>query len=146
MAHVITERHFICFTSSDVGQVVGGSVVVPAAPVAGDAEVRFDFGPVSEHLPAQDRRKKFALWRVEVMRATGVSATDYQPQVYDATGAATTAWATKYLGALTLETARFDVTSIDAPLYTSTAGYLFFKVNGDAADTFNYAVWFEVLG
>lgn len=148
MPHTVTQRHFIAFTSSDVRSIVGG-VEGAAAAVAGNAEVTLPLGLVmstSSGLPAALRRKKVVLAQVEVMRKTGASGTNYQPQVYDASGAATTAWATKYLGGATAPGTRFGVTGINQILHTNTDGNLYFKVNGDAADTFDYIVWFEVLG
>ena len=136
-------ERYIALTSEDATLVVGGTAQAGAA-VAGDAEVSLTFA-VPENVPAADRRRKLVLWRVEVFRASGASATNYQPQVYNSTGAATTDYATKYLGASTAPGTRFDVSSIAAPMYTGTAGKVFFKVNGDAADTFHFAVWFKAV-
>lgn len=132
----VTERHFLAFTSSDVG----------AAAVAGDAWVTLDFGVLMSAVPSALKRKKFLLYAVETLRASGASATAHTALVADVTGSASTAWATKYQSAAVAAGTRLNETGIDKPLYTDTAGKLFFTPGGDAADTFNYAVWFEVLG
>lgn len=145
---VISSEQFVVFTSEDtVITVTAGGVGVEqaGAPVAGDAEVSFTIAKHAASVSAGNRRRKLMLWRVEAMRATGASATNYTPQVYNATGAATTAWATKYLGGSTAPGTRFDVTDIEGPMYTDTSGQVFFRVNGDAADTFDFAVWFKVI-
>lgn len=146
MPHTVIQREFKAFTSADVKHIVNGSEVVGGA-IAGTAEVTFDFGLLmSANVPTPLRRKKFRIVQVELIRASGVSVTNYQPQIHDVSAAATTAWATKYLGAVTAPGTRFGVTDIQELVYTDTAGKLFFKPNGDAADTFHYIVWFEVLG
>ena len=144
---VVTEEHFVFFSSSDASQVVNGSVVSPAAPVAGTAEVTLNFGPAaSDKAPATARRKRVMLWSIDEKRANGGSATNHQPQVADAAGAATTDWSVKYLGTATAPGTRIDVFSIGKPMYTDTAGKLYYQPNGDAADTFNYTLCFKVLG
>jgi hypothetical protein len=129
-------RRFVAFTSSDTGKV----------PVAGNVYVTLDFGDTSTMMVAvAERRRKFVLDRVEVLRATGASVTAHTALVADVTGSVAAAWATKYASAAVAAATRLDQNQINGTMYTSTEGKLFFTPGGDAADTFNYEVWFEVL-
>lgn len=130
-----TERHFIGFTSADVG----------ATTVAGNAWVTLDFGPVSSNLAAADRRKKVRFTRYKTQRAAGASGTAHTALLADVTGSASTAYATKFVGTATAAATGIDETATDKVIYTDTTGKLFFTTGGDAADTFDYEVWFEVL-
>lgn len=140
-----TER-FVCFSSSDTLAVVNGGAAAAGAAVAGTAWVTLDFGTTAtETRPAADRRKKFVFHRVHVLRKTGASGTAHTALVADVTGSASTAWATKYQSAAVAAATRLNETSIDTPVYTDSSGKLFFTPGGDAADTFDYEVWFRVV-
>ena len=141
---VIAYEEFVVVTSEDTVITVDG-VEQAGAAIAGDAEVTFTLARHAVSTSVGNRRRKLMLWRVECFRASGVSATNYQPQVANASGAATTDYATKYLGASTVPGTRFDVTEIEAPMYSSTDGKFYFKPNGDASDTFHFAVWWKVI-
>lgn len=140
-----TARKFVFFTSADTQIIVGG-VSQAGAPVAGNAWVTLDCGDVSAMLaPAAARRRKLVLHSIDVLRASGASATAHTAIVADVTGAASTAWAAKYVGGAVAAATRFTADGINRPMHTSTAGKLFFTPGGDAADTFDYVVVFEVL-
>ena len=126
-------EEFVAFTSSDVG----------AAAVAGTAWVTLDFGNVSDVLPGAENRKKLVLHRVHAFRKTGASATAHIALVADVTASASSAWATKYESASVAAATRLNETGINAPLYTDALGNLYFTTGGDAADTFDYEVWFR---
>lgn len=126
-------EEFVAFTSSDVG----------AAAVAGNAWVTLDFGNVSDVLPGAERRKKIILHRVHALRKTGASVTAHIALVADVTGSASSAWATKYESASVAAATRLNETGIDDPVYTDVLGNLYFTPGGDAADTFEYEVWFR---
>lgn len=135
------------FSSDDYSHVVGGSTVTPAAAVAGNAEITFAFGLTnSTSVPSAHRRKKVEVLSIDVQRATGASATNYTPAVADVSGATSTDWSVKVAGAATAPDTRFDEVEIHKPMYTDAAGKIYFKLNGDAADTFKYAVAFKILG
>lgn len=136
-------ERFIAITSEDEVLVVGGTSGAGAA-VSGTAEVSLQLATPNA-APGANRRRKLLLHRVDVMRKTGASATNFQVQVYNSAGAATTAYATKYLGAATAPGTRYDETNISAPMHTDTDGKVYVKINGDAADTFDFAVWFKVI-
>jgi hypothetical protein len=133
---VVTDQ-YIGFTSADVG----------AAAVAGDGEVVLSFGTTLAgfSVPAALRRRKVVLWRVDFKRKTGGSATNYTPALADASGASSSDWSVKYLGSATAPGTRFSVTDIEMPMFTDngTTNKLYLKLNGDAADTFDYEVWFR---
>jgi hypothetical protein len=137
-------ERFVAFTSSDTTAIVGG-VSAAGAAVAGNAWVTLDFGAVSDVLPTADRRKKVFLHRVHVLRATGASGTAHIALVGDVTGAAATAWSNQYESASVAAATRLNETGIDEPMYTDATGKLFFTSGGDAADTFDYQVWFRVV-
>lgn len=132
MSRPVNEE-FVAFTSSDVG----------AAAVAGTAWVTLDFGNVSDVLPGAENRKKLVLHRVSTLRKTGVSGTAHIALVADVTASASTAWATKYESASVAAAARLNETGIDEPVFTDALGNLHFTPGGDAADTFDYEVWFR---
>jgi hypothetical protein len=133
---VVTDQ-YIGFTSADVGK----------AAVAGDGEVELSFGTslVGANAASALRRRKVVLWRVDFKRKTGGSATNYTPALADASGASSSDWSVKYLGAATAPGTRFSVTDIEMPMFTDngTTNKLYLKLNGDAADTFDYEVWFR---
>ena len=131
----VSER-FVAFTSSDTG----------AAAVAGNAWVTLDFGSTADMVvPVASRRKKLVLHRIHVLRKTGASATAHIALIADVTGSAATAWTTKYESASVAAATRLNETRTGDPLYTDTGGKLFFTPGGDAADTYDYEVWFRVV-
>lgn len=131
----VTDYELRFFSSEDNG----------ASAVAGDAEVTFDFGTSTvTQGPSPLKRKKVILERVDVYRSAGVSATNTDVAVADASGASTTDYSVKWLNAATAPGTRVHETNIDLPLYTDTTGKLYMKVNGDAADTFKYTVAFRI--
>lgn len=132
MSRPVNEE-FVAFTSSDVG----------AAAVAGTAWVALDFGNVSDVLPGAENRKKLVLHRVHTLRKTGASGTAHIALVADVTASTAAAWATKYESASVAAATRHNETGIDEPLYTDALGNLYFTPGGDAADTFDYEVWFR---
>lgn len=78
-------------------------------------------------------------------RKTGVSATNFRPRLYNKAGEAAETMYQKYRAAATAPTVLVGVVDISMPCYTDTAGKLYFKADGDAADTFEYDMWLEVL-
>lgn len=141
----VTDYHLVAFSSADSKQIVDGLAVEPAAAVAGNAWVTLDFGSsVSLQTPSALKRKKVVLERVDFFRAGGGSVTNTNGRVADVSGAATGAWATKWLNAATAPGTRVHVTNIELPLYTDTSGKLYFSVGGDALDTFDYTLFFRV--
>jgi hypothetical protein len=134
---------WVFFSSSDTLVSVNGGAAAAGAPVAGTAWVTLDFGPVSEHLPVADRRRKLIFDSVMVLRATGASATAHVDLLADVTGSLAAAWATKYAGASVAAATRTDVNGIAQPLFTDATGKLFWTPGGDAADTFDYFLAFK---
>jgi hypothetical protein len=139
-----TQDQYVFFSSADDLVSVNGGAAAAGAAVAGNAWVTLDFGDTSAMTVAVGgRRKKLVLERVHVLRASGASGTAHIALVADVTGSAATAWPVQYESASVAAATRLDETDINAPMFSSTAGKLFFTPGGNAADTFDYFLAFK---
>lgn len=107
---------------------------VGGVAVAGDAEVE---------IQVSDRTTKVVLHTVQAKRSAGASATNFQPRVYNASSGAADAMSQKWRGSSTAPTALFGVSGIARELETDTSGKFYLALDGDAADSFEYEIWWE---
>jgi len=104
--------------------------------VAGTAEIDME-------LPANPG---MILLSVRSIRATGASGTNQQPRVYLTSGAAAGSVSEKWrAAAATAPGTLVNTYNINAPV-NPTAGHVYAKIDGDAADTFTYEFVFSIGG
>lgn len=111
--------------------------------VAGNAEVALNVAVLLNSTGGANSRMCVDLVAVRVIRATGATVTTIQPRVYDTSGAAAGTIAEKWrAAAATAPGTLVNTYNIHAPMYVTSDGLLYFKVDGDALDTFFYELIF----
>lgn len=101
-------------------------------------------GNLQVALQVDTARRAVIIQSVRVLRASGASGTNVQPRLYDATGASAGAVSERWrASSATAPGTLVNTYNINAVAFTSATGVLFFIVDGDAADTFEYEVVLE---
>ena len=112
------------------------SRTVSAAAVAGSTEAIVQIASAAV---------KVCVRQVKVKRATGVSATNIRPRLYNAAGGAADAFTEVFRAAVATVPADLAATVVERYTSTDSLGRLYLKVDGDAADTFSWEVWAEMV-
>jgi hypothetical protein len=96
-------------------------------------------------LSSQLKPIKLSVLSVKVLRKTGASATAHQVRISSAPGASANSITQFFRAVATPAASLYAVASIEQPFYTDALGRVYLNLDADAADTFEYEVWYQVL-
>jgi len=115
--------------------------VATASLPAGNAEHVIQIGS-----DTCDKKLKVKIHSLKSLRRDGASVTAHQGRIYNVASGAAGAFSQQYReGSTTAAGTIAHTTDIDQPCYTDAAGRLYYNADGDAADKFDYELWYEVL-
>ena len=107
--------------------------------VAGNAQTTLQ-------LSQQGKPVKLSLLSVKVKRKTGASATAHQARLGNVSGFAADAVTQFFRGTSTPAATLYAATDINQPFYTDATGCVYLSLDADAGDTFEYEIWYQVMG
>lgn len=96
-------------------------------------------------LSSQLKPIKLSIVSVKVLRKTGASATAHQARISNKPGSAANSINQFFRAASTAAATLYATTNINQPFYTDALGRVYLNLDADAADTFEYEIWYEVL-
>jgi hypothetical protein len=96
-------------------------------------------------LSSQLKPVKLMLLSVKALRKTGASATAHQMRIANTPGASADGITQFFRAVATPAASLYAVADINQPFYTDALGRIYLNLDADAADTFQYEVWYQVL-
>jgi hypothetical protein len=82
---------------------------------------------------------------VKVLRKTGASATAHQVRIATTPGASADGITQFFRAVATPAASLYAVSGVEQPFYTDALGRIYLNLDANAADTFEYEVWYQVL-
>lgn len=96
-------------------------------------------------LSSQAKPVKLSVMSVKVKRKTGASATAHQARLGNVSGFTADAVSQFFRATATAAGTMYSATDINQPFYTDANGRIYLSLDADAADTFEYEIWYQVL-
>lgn len=103
-------------------------------------------GTTETAIVAADTAVNIMLYSLKTLRKTGASGTARQARIYTTTGEASGGLSEHFRSAAAVAPATLvNTVGINVCVRLAAGATLFLKMDGDAADTFDWDLWYEVL-